>query len=549
MKRVLKVVGILILLIFLSILGFFIYINALFKNEFKEYDFKTFKIDSIDNKTTHIGPNWLREERPGLWTLYVEGKPFERGLIAGQLTKDLVFRQEKAFVEQIHHLVPSDSYLKFLKYVIGVFDYNLYHSIPEENKKEIYGVSFSASSKFTNIASNYQRILNYHGAHDMGHMLNNLGMVGCTSFGVWNSRTVDGDLLIGRNFDFYVGDDFSKEKIVEFVRPDSGYRHAFITWGGMIGAVSGMNEMGLTVTINAANSDVKVKAATPVAIVARQILQYASNINEAVAIASHFDVFVSELFLIGSALDNRAIIIEKRPGSQVVFDPCSDQIISTNHFQSRQFGYMPQSLSQRFETASGYRYRRMHELLENRKDLDVPDVVNILRNMRGIKNADIGLGNEDAINQLIAHHSIVFNPRKRMFWISTSPYQLGEYVAYDLKKVFASGLPGKGVSIYRIDSLNVLSDKRAIDNEVVRYSLYKLLRSRMYAHSIKAESLDSLQMLNPNSYETYELIGDYYFNLGQNANATRNYWKALKCIIPNKKEVKRINDRISKSKM
>ena len=69
---------------------------------------------------------------------------------------------------------------------------------------------------------------------------------------------------------------------------------------------------------------------------------------------------------------------------------------------------------------------------------------NILRDRKGLHNADIGMGNEKAINQLIAHHSIVFEPKKLLVWVSTSPWQLGEYVAYDLNKdICFKGYEGK----------------------------------------------------------------------------------------------------------
>jgi len=78
-------------------------------------------------------------------------------------------------------------------------------------------------------------------------------------------------MIIGRNFDFYINDDFAKEKIVSFCNPSQGYKFMYVTWGGFTGVVSGMNEKGLTVTINAAKSDIPSGSATPVSLVAKKL--------------------------------------------------------------------------------------------------------------------------------------------------------------------------------------------------------------------------------------------------------------------------------------
>lgn len=539
MKKFLKWFLIVTLCVIALVIGFFVYVNSIFRHEAEKYSYKDYKIEKVDSCTSRIGNNWLRKEQPGMYTLYIEGKPFERGLIAGQLSRSLIYKQEKAFVDQLQRIVPSHYYLNFLKYVIAAFDLNLYRSIPEERKAEIYGISLSASDTFNNIASNYQRILNYHGAHDLGHMLSNLGMVGCTSFGVWNEKTPDGKLLIGRNFDFYVGDEFAKEKIIAFVRPDSGYFHAFVTWGGMMGAVSGMNEKGLTVTINAANSNVVLSAATPVSLVARQILQYASNISEAVAVASKFDVFVSELFLIGSAADNKAVIIEKRPGSQVVYETKNNYIISANHFQSAQNGFSDEARKQKLKTASGYRYTRVLECLNQQKQFNVQDVVKILRDTLGNQGKSIGLGNEKAINQLIGHHSIIFYPEKKMFWVSTSPFQLGGFVCYDLNKMAEKKAlaPGKRSVI---DSAYIQPANGFIANAFPRYQQYLNLRKKLSAHTIDEKGVELFIRLNPDYFDAYEQAGDYYMFKNRFDKAVSSYEKSLTCVIPGEKEINRI---------
>ena len=46
----------------------------------------------------------------------------------------------------------------------------------------------------------------------------------------------------------------------------------------------------------------------------------------------------------------------------------------------------------------------------------------LLRDQKGMNGNDIGMGNEKSINQLIAHHSVIFKPGERLVWVSTSPW-------------------------------------------------------------------------------------------------------------------------------
>src|SRR5690606_40391689 len=61
-------------------------------------------------------------------------------------------------------------------------------------------------------------------------LMQDLMLVGCSSIALWDDFTEDGELLIGRNFDFYVNDAFAENKIVEFIQPKTGYNYASVTW-------------------------------------------------------------------------------------------------------------------------------------------------------------------------------------------------------------------------------------------------------------------------------------------------------------------------------
>jgi len=369
--------------------------------------------------------------------------------------------------------------------------------------------------------------------------------VGCTSFGTWGSQSQDSTMIIGRNFDFWVGDKFAEDKIVAFFSPAQGHQFMTITWGGFIGAASGMNEKGLSVTINAAKSSYPTGSATPVSLVAREILQYAQNIKEAIAIARSRKMFVSESFLVASAADNKAVIIEKTPGDLDVYDPQKEFIVCTNHFQSKGLSSSKKNIEQMNESASTYRYKRMMELLSANGKNTVQKTINILRDQRGLNNADIGMGNEKAINQLIAHHSVVFEPKKQLVWVSTAPWQLGQYVCYDLKKIFAL----KGMKENREvsdSSLTIAADTFLFTNAFRQFESFRKMKQTLLDDG--EVNADSLVASNPGYYHAWVLAGDYAYRKDQYQKALYFYQQALTKEIATQKERDHIVKRIGKLK-
>lgn len=536
MGKLLRILGWVILSLFLMILILLSYIHFSTKITPPKVASRSLLLQEpirISDNFYQLGSQWLKKNDLGLWEMYIEGSPFDRGISHGKLAKSLVHEQEVAFDGQIRKMIPSGLYRFFLKYFIVWFNRDLDQFIPLEYKEEIYGVSLSASKDFDKIGPAYQRIMNYHAAHDIGHALQNMSLVGCSSFATWGNKSENERLIIGRNFDFYVGDAFAKNKIILFEKPDEGIPFMMVTWGGMIGVVSGMNLHGLTITLNAVKSDLPTGSATPVSILAREILQYASTIDEAIAIARKRKTFVSESFLIGSAFDGKAISIEKTPDTLDIYYSQENFIICTNHNQSPFLGNTKENILHKSESASGYRYSRLHELIVQTETNSIEQTANILRDPYGLKNKDIGFGNEKAVNQFICHHSIIFEPETRTVWISTNPWQLGQYMAYQLDSIFNNPEIPHSFDLSQ-NSIQIKADPILSSPTFNNFLQYRRIKEEF----INGKAIDPKEVikLNPEYFYAWEIAGDYYFQLEQLSEALKCYNTALKKEISNEHE-------------
>ncbi|HLS71726.1 MAG TPA: C45 family peptidase [Chitinophagaceae bacterium] len=489
--------------------------------------------------------NWYIKSASGHHILYVKGSPEEMGQAQGILSQDLIKEQEIAFTEEIQRMIPSTSYLSFLKYIVKIINKDLEKNVLPIYQKEIKAISEYADPQFNWIGSNYARLLNYHSAHDIGHALQNLMLVGCTSFATWDEKSENGHLLVGRNFDFYVGDAFAENKIVLIAEPDSGYAYSSITWGGFIGVVSGINEKGLSVTINAAPSEIPKAAATPVSLVAREVLQFATNIEEAYAIIEKRKMFVSESFLIASAEDGFAVTIEKTPTETKLYrSNNSDYITCTNHYQTEELSIKNPATV--LEDASFYRSKKTNYLIQENAKISIYDIAEILRDFSGLNSEKLGLGNEKAINQFIAHHSIIFDNKETSFWLSTYPWQMGKFMHYNLIELLSKSW---------MDFSDISFNKSIAASDKIEWESFKNFilfkeKQNLWQHKkwpIKnIEEVVAFIKLNPDYFYTWELAGDMALSINDLKSATNYYTIALEKNIANNSEKERIEKKIKK---
>jgi len=510
-------------------------------------------VKDIDKVVKHndtlfsIQNNYFIKNKQQLWELKVSGNPVERGLITGSLTAEQIQKQEALFFDKVTQIVPSKSKQWLLRNFLKWYNRKLYLNIPEEFKSEIHGISQFTSNKYNYVAPKYLRSLYLHGAHDIGHAMQDLALVGCSSVAVWGQKTTDGELLIGRNFDFYAGDEFAKDKVISFVTPNEGIPYMSVAWAGMVGVMSGMNKEGLTVTINAGKSKIPLVAKTPISILTREILQYASTIDQAIAIAKKRKVFVSESIMVASAKDKKVVLIEVSPKKFGVYDVQNNNtLICTNHFQSKSYATDKRNVRQIKESHSQYRYDKIQELIADKDKLNPLKMSQILRNTQGLKNENIGYGNEKSLNQLLAHHAIIFKPESKLVWVSSNPYQLGDFVCYDLNKIFNK--KEKDFVVLSSDSLRIPKDEFLYTDDFKNYEKYKV-QERIIEKAIanneplSDDLLIEYKKLNPQFWKVYYTVGSYYLKEEKLDKAKKEFEIALT------KEITTIPDRIHIEKL
>src|SRR5436190_6553208 len=103
-KRILKILGYTIGSIVILVLGLWLYlwvVATVTPPIPADTSYLSWTREQLGSNRFTIKNNWLRKSESGLYEMYVEGNPFERGVAIGKLTKELANYQEEAFVNQL----------------------------------------------------------------------------------------------------------------------------------------------------------------------------------------------------------------------------------------------------------------------------------------------------------------------------------------------------------------------------------------------------------------------------------------------------------------
>ena len=491
----------------------------------KDVSILQLKPEAHDGKI-FLGKSW-RDEREGLPVVCLKGSPLGMGYADGVLMEDKMHTLEREFQAMLKTYVPRQWVKETVKAYIFWRNRHLSDFIAADYRLELYGTTLGCMDINPAEGNFYNRLLNYHAAHDISYMMIDNPFLarsaGCTAFGAWGHATSDGHLITGRNFDWEAAEVFSRDRVVEMIEPDNGIPFISLSWAGMAGVLSGMNRAGISVTINGAPSKLPDSTATPVAMVARDVLQNAHNLEETLKIVRAAKVFVSTIWLVGSRADGKFIVVEKTPDTTNVREASSDSIICPNHFETDGLKAMAQNTNYMIEATSLAREERLQELLkQNAGAVDATHAAQFLRDRDLPNGVFAGDGHRSSLNAFIATHAVVMDVTSGIFWAATPPHGLGKFVAFDVND-FSRELP----------QLTIPADETIASGEFDRWK-----QSQKYLHdgrqalqhhdaTTALNSAKNAETLNPGFYENFVLEGRALLALGKKSEAAKAFTSAL----------------------
>jgi predicted exporter len=424
-------------------------------------------VRQVAPRTFVAGDSWLRwrpaaeagaaeADASGLWELLLAGSPEDRGYATAKLAGPLDVRIENEMLDQLDHFLPQAWSRWLVLRGMGANLVDLPRYVAAEDQQEIYWAATFHNDPHAYLAPSYPRILSYHALHDISQMLidnplivpNSFACTGVVSLPTYTAPAAGGPpghLLLARNFDFEGGESFGRQKSVTYVVPPAGQGIPFahVAWPGLSGAVTGMNARQIALFINAAATGDFRRIGTPTILMARDVLQHAASIDEAEAIIRRTPVFVSDILVVADGKTGRARVFEKSPADTAAYDVAESAVVA-NHLITPRFRDDPVNRERKADGTTTQREARARQLLGRLAHQVTPAALaGLLRDKQGLDDKPLGWGNRNAVDGLIACHSVIMDATAGKMWVAAWPYAEGAFVEIDVLRMLNAAAAGK----------------------------------------------------------------------------------------------------------
>jgi isopenicillin-N N-acyltransferase-like protein len=493
------------------------------------------------------GRSWLAR-RGGLWVMHLEGSPAELGdahaHLAGRLFRNIDRRIDEILGERYRGLIESWAELMLLRWDYREADLPL----DPAHRTELSALSAALPDDGEAELRPYHRLFLYQSFFDLTQRLQDTFVEG-SMFAVAPRATSggleSGNLIVGRTLSVEFGPEFEADRTVTFYYPDGKYPFVSVGWAGMIGVVTGINARGIFVAANPARTDdARETESVPLPLVLRQVLEEADTLEQAVAILEAAQLRTAGVILIGDGVQRKAVVMEASPragdDSRLVRGDDEQVVWATDHMVRDVYEADAHNERIRRTSSSGYRYDRLTELLDNPGSFTPEDAVRVLRDRAGHDNAELGLGNRNALENLHTTQSVVVDATSMVLWVAEGPSNLGRYRAFDLRHLLGrQGTRPAPLEDFPADRLLHSEEyrdyKEALEGIDYARELLGLERPR--------EALAAAQVslaLAPDIGELHRLLGDIERELDHPEEAKVHYRRYLELIPGRQRDQERV---------
>lgn len=366
------------------------------------------------------------EDRNGMKFLKVSGGPYERGCAAGKAMSSSIPAFMEAFVSGAQEegskvlkgplasilAVPWLNLKPVFAAVSGMAARQFNPKVPEEIRLEIEGLADGAGISYDEAFA----ISTFLTLVEQKEPLKALSLPSCSNVVAFGPATKDGDLVVGRNLDWEFASVLSKHGMVTLVEPTEGHKFFSVGWPGQCGTLTAMNDAGLTITEESLEAAETSTKGVPIMILLRQVAQYASSVEEAVAMLKSAPGTCGYHVTVSDGKGKTARVVELSATQQAVRIPVNGVLLGCAPWQTTQEffeGGLPDPSIPRSDGSSEHRYKRIDELCtQNKGSIDPQVMQKIMSDRRedvtGMKN----VFNEDTCQ------SIVFLPAQGKMWVA-----------------------------------------------------------------------------------------------------------------------------------
>jgi len=397
---------------------------------------RSLELRSVGPTLRYYGASYV-SEADGIIEARLEGTAAEIGWASGKLLREDILETEGRLFKQFEHYVPRAWARALLLDWARIRYSHLDQNLDANSREELAGLGAALEpDPFTSFMPAYQRLVYLSGLYDISLSFERAPLVGCTTFLVRGASGDGGHSWLARNFDFEVDDIFDQRKILYLMVESETIPFASVAWPGVPGVVSGMNAEGLALVVHGGRAGSFDVSGEPVLQTMRYVLGHARSTADALEILRHKRPMVSHI-VIATDPSAQSMVIERVPRQSPYVYRVPERAVITNHFIGPATDD-PQNLRVREETTTLYRQQRGQQILARyKRPLKASDFTDLLRERRGINDADLPLGDRRSIGALIAAHGVVFDTTERKLWVSTPPHLLGRFIEFDLKLLLA----------------------------------------------------------------------------------------------------------------